>query len=79
MDLTVTSIVWPLLLWVLPQLHWLLWGYLLEFQGTAVHLQVWCASVVVLAGNVCLMSYFIKCTRPVQFCYAAKASRMHMN
>lgn len=76
-DLTRTGIVWPSLLWVLAQLHWLLWAYLLEFQGKAVHLQVWSASIIMLAANIYLMTHFIQCTRPVQFCYAAKPSRLH--
>ena len=79
MDLTMKGIVWPSLLWVLPQLHWLLWGYLLEFQGKAVHLQLWFASIVMLTGNIRLMSHFIKFTRPVQFCYTANSSKLHSN
>lgn len=78
-DLTRTGIVWPSLLWVVSQLHWLSWAYLLEFQGKAVHLQVWCASIAMLASNIHLMSHFIKCTRPVQFCCAAESRKLHMN
>lgn len=77
-DVDFTGIIWPSVLWVLSQLHWLLWAYLLEFQGKAVHPQVWCASICMLAANIHLMSRFIRCTRPVPFCYVAKSNKVNM-
>lgn len=32
--------------------HWLLWAYLLEFQGAPVYLAVWAASLAFLAAHV---------------------------
>lgn len=54
-------------LWVAAQLHWLGWAYLLEFQGMSVHLEVWLASLIVLAANVQLMIKCLICSRPVLF------------
>ncbi|KAL3146110.1 hypothetical protein ABBQ38_015459 [Trebouxia sp. C0009 RCD-2024] len=75
-DVGFTRIIWPSTLWVLSQLHWLLWAYLLEFQGKAVHLQVWCASIFMLAANIHLMNRFIRCTSPVPFCYAPNSTKL---
>ncbi|XP_073044654.1 GPI mannosyltransferase 1 isoform X1 [Primulina eburnea] len=38
-------------LWIGAQTHWLLWGYLLEFRGKNVFVQLWVASLVFLAAN----------------------------
>ncbi|XP_042478932.1 GPI mannosyltransferase 1 isoform X1 [Macadamia integrifolia] len=37
--------------WVGAQLHWLMWGYLLEFKGKNVFVQLWLASLLFLAAN----------------------------
>jgi phosphatidylinositol glycan class M len=47
--------------WVLTQLHWLLWGYLLEFEGRGVHLGLWGAGVAFLAANALCMCALIRC------------------
>lgn len=47
--------------WVAAQLHWLLWGYLLEFQGLGVFLGLWFASLVFLAANTWLMVTLLQC------------------
>lgn len=47
--------------WVLTQLHWLLWGYLLEFEGRSVHLWLWAAGVAFLAANALCMCALIRC------------------
>ncbi|EPS69789.1 hypothetical protein M569_04974, partial [Genlisea aurea] len=38
-------------IWVGAQAHWLMWGYLLEFRGANVFLQLWIASLVFSAAN----------------------------
>ncbi|KAJ4720420.1 GPI mannosyltransferase 1 [Melia azedarach] len=40
-----------ILVWMGAQLHWLMWGYLLEFKGKNVFLQLWLASLLFLAAN----------------------------
>lgn len=40
-----------IILWIGAQTHWLLWGYLLEFRGKNVFIQLWVASLVFLAAN----------------------------
>ncbi|KAH0866012.1 hypothetical protein HID58_083223 [Brassica napus] len=35
-----------IVLWIGAQTHWLLWGYMLEFKGVNVFLQLWMASLV---------------------------------
>ncbi|CAI0398483.1 unnamed protein product [Linum tenue] len=47
-------------LWMGAQLHWLLWGYLLEFRGQNVFLQLWMASLVFLLANAAVMAVFIR-------------------
>jgi GPI mannosyltransferase 1 subunit M len=49
------SLVFALGGWVAAQLHWLLWGYLLEFDGRQAHLALWGASVLFLAANAWLV------------------------
>ncbi|KAL5561265.1 hypothetical protein UlMin_031012 [Ulmus minor] len=44
-----------IILWVGAQLHWLMWGYLLEFKGNNVFLQLWIASILFLAANTYLL------------------------
>jgi len=68
LDITWCSgVMLPALLWVLAQVHWLAWAYLLEFQGRSVHLEVWCASIVMFAANIYLMCQMIKHSKPVTF------------
>ncbi|KAE9447046.1 hypothetical protein C3L33_21050, partial [Rhododendron williamsianum] len=38
-------------IWMGAQIHWLMWGYLLEFKGKNVFLQLWAASLIFLAAN----------------------------
>lgn len=38
-------------IWIGAQIHWLLWGYLLEFKGKQVFQQLWAASLIFLAAN----------------------------
>ncbi|CAN8252540.1 unnamed protein product [Cochlearia groenlandica] len=40
-----------IILWIGAQSHWLLWGYMLEFKGVNVFLQLWLASLLFLAAN----------------------------
>ncbi|KAJ6307454.1 hypothetical protein OIU76_017281 [Salix suchowensis] len=47
-------------LWMGAQTHWLLWGYLLEFKGKNVFLQLWLAGLVFLAANTFLLIMFIR-------------------
>lgn len=50
-----------ILLWVGAQTHWLMWGYLLEFKGKQVFVQLWAASLFFLAVNtfvlICIIIY----------------------
>ncbi|KAJ0969485.1 hypothetical protein J5N97_022362 [Dioscorea zingiberensis] len=41
--------------WMGSQLHWLLWGYLLEFKGLNVFIQLWLASLLFLATNTSIL------------------------
>ncbi|PON39285.1 Mannosyltransferase, DXD [Parasponia andersonii] len=43
------------IVWVGAQLHWLMWGYFLEFKGKNVFLQLWMASILFLAANSYLL------------------------
>ncbi|XP_010683025.2 GPI mannosyltransferase 1 [Beta vulgaris subsp. vulgaris] len=40
-----------ILVWMGTQLHWLMWGYLLEFKGKNVFLPLWIAGLLFLAAN----------------------------
>ncbi|KAK7304071.1 hypothetical protein RJT34_15090 [Clitoria ternatea] len=44
-----------ILLWIGALTHWLMWGYLLEFKGKNVFLQLWVASLLFLAANVFIL------------------------
>lgn len=46
--------------WIGAQTHWLLWGYLLEFRGKNVFLQLWMASLLFLAANTFVMINVIR-------------------
>ncbi|GAB4847597.1 hypothetical protein Ancab_026659 [Ancistrocladus abbreviatus] len=43
------------LCWMGAQTHWLMWGYLLEFKGKNVFLQLWMASLVFFAANTLVL------------------------
>ncbi|PIA38504.1 hypothetical protein AQUCO_02700005v1 [Aquilegia coerulea] len=40
-----------ILIWMGAQLHWLMWGYMLEFKGKNVFVQLWVAGLLFLAAN----------------------------
>ncbi|XP_022952483.1 GPI mannosyltransferase 1-like [Cucurbita moschata] len=46
-------------IWTGAQLHWLMWGYLLEFKGKNVLIQLWMASILFLAANTAVLSLII--------------------
>ncbi|CAN6459489.1 unnamed protein product [Victoria cruziana] len=46
-------------LWAGSQVHWLMWGYLLEFKGQNVFLQLWLSSILFLAANVFILVVLI--------------------
>lgn len=48
------------LLWIGAQTHWLMWGYLLEFKGKNVFIQLWVASIVFLAANTYILISIIQ-------------------
>eukprot|EP01023_Acetabularia_acetabulum_P046155 TRINITY_DN4725_c0_g1_i4.p1 TRINITY_DN4725_c0_g1~~TRINITY_DN4725_c0_g1_i4.p1 ORF type:complete len:224 (-),score=2.66 TRINITY_DN4725_c0_g1_i4:60-653(-) len=50
----VDVLVW-VCFWMVMQLHWLYWGYLLEFVGQQVFLGVWLASVTFFIANISLV------------------------
>ena len=39
-------------LWLLTYVHWLYWGYQLEFKGNSVFFELWCAGVFFFLVNV---------------------------
>ncbi|XP_031483461.1 GPI mannosyltransferase 1 [Nymphaea colorata] len=45
--------------WVGAQVHWLMWGYLLEFKGQNVFLLLWLSSVLFLAANAFVLVMLI--------------------
>lgn len=47
--------------WVVTQLHWLAWGYALEFQGAGAHLGLWFAGVIFLVANAGLIAALMRC------------------
>lgn len=46
-------------LWMGAQTHWLLWGYMLEFKGKHVFLQLWVASILFLGANTYVLVHII--------------------
>lgn len=68
LPIALQRVPWPLprklqaagAVWAVTQLHWLLWGYLLEFEGRGVHLWLWLAGVLFLAANVWCMCVLIQ-------------------
>lgn len=42
------------------QTHWLMWGYLLEFRGKNVFIQLWMASLLFLAVNTYVLITIIR-------------------
>lgn len=46
--------------WMGAQIHWLMWGYMLEFRGKNVFLQLWMASLVFLAANTFVLIMIIR-------------------
>ena len=67
-----TGVMQPFVIWVVSQLHWLAWAYMLEFQGRAFHLQVWLASLAMCAATVYLMKALIHCSNPRTFARQAQ-------
>ncbi|GLT64957.1 hypothetical protein SLA2020_374160 [Shorea laevis] len=49
-----------ILLWMGAQTHWLMWGYLLEFGGKNVFLQLWVASLIFMAANTFVLIMTIR-------------------
>lgn len=49
-----------ILLWMGAQTHWLLWGYLLEFKGKNVFLQLWAAGLLFMAANIFVLIMIIR-------------------
>ncbi|KAI3462127.1 hypothetical protein Pfo_018790 [Paulownia fortunei] len=47
-------------LWVGAQSHWLMWGWLLEFQGKNVFVQLWMASLLFVAANTFVLTNIIR-------------------
>ncbi|KAI3755238.1 hypothetical protein L1987_55034 [Smallanthus sonchifolius] len=47
--------IFCILLWIGAQTHWLFWGYMLEFKGKQVFLQLWAASLLFFAANTYVM------------------------
>lgn len=68
LPLCIPRLKWPLprstviatTLWVGAQLHWLFWGYQLEFKSQAVHLYIWAAGIVFMAANTLLIIEVLK-------------------
>ncbi|ESQ42083.1 hypothetical protein EUTSA_v10015361mg, partial [Eutrema salsugineum] len=49
-----------IIMWIGAQTHWLLWGYMFEFKGFNVFLQLWVASLVFLAANTFVLVKIIQ-------------------
>lgn len=52
--------VFSISIWTGAQLHWLMWGYLLEFKGKNVLVQLWMASILFLAANTAVLCLIIQ-------------------
>jgi phosphatidylinositol glycan class M len=50
--MTLSQFTVLLALWVGALLHWLLWAYLLEFQGLNTFRQLWVAGAIFFAANI---------------------------
>ncbi|XP_050230543.1 GPI mannosyltransferase 1 [Mercurialis annua] len=48
-----------MVVWIGAQSHWLLWGYMLEFKGKNVFVQLWLASLLFLAANTFVIVMFV--------------------
>lgn len=59
------SLIVAIAAWFATELHWLLWGFMLEFKGLPVYLGLWGASCAFLAANAYLMTQLIRVFRPV--------------
>ncbi|KAG1672562.1 hypothetical protein FOA52_010663 [Chlamydomonas sp. UWO 241] len=46
--------------WAASMVHWLAWGYMLEFEGLPVHLPLWVASVAFLGANALLAAQLVR-------------------
>eukprot|EP00210_Caulerpa_lentillifera_P000968 g934.t1 len=49
------SIYKAIAIWIISQVNWLFWAYLLEFQGVSCYLQVWFSSCLFLLANINLL------------------------
>ncbi|XP_077253327.1 mannosyltransferase family protein isoform X4 [Tasmannia lanceolata] len=49
-----------ILVWMGAQIHWLMWGYFLEFKGKNVFIQLWLASVLFLVANTWVLIMIIR-------------------
>ncbi|XP_026396957.1 GPI mannosyltransferase 1-like isoform X1 [Papaver somniferum] len=47
-------------IWMCAQIHWLMWGYLLEFKGKNVFIQLWLGSILFLAANTWVLVMVIR-------------------
>eukprot|EP00803_Ostreobium_quekettii_P004109 evm.model.scf_2711EXC.1 EVM.evm.TU.scf_2711EXC.1 scf_2711EXC:605-5584(+) len=54
------------LFWLAAQLNWLLWAYLLEFQGVPTFLIIWMSSVLFLVAHMAVMLSLMWAFRPRQ-------------
>lgn len=51
--------IFCIFLWIGAQTHWLFWGYMLEFKGKQVFLQLWAASLLFFAANTYVLIIII--------------------
>ncbi|XP_065037298.1 GPI mannosyltransferase 1-like [Musa acuminata AAA Group] len=47
-------------MWMASQIHWLMWAYLLEFEGRNVFVQLWLASILFLVANTLVLLMLIR-------------------
>lgn len=57
--------------WLVAELHWLGWGFLLEFKGVSAFLGLWAASAAFLVANALLMAKLIAAFQPATSFLAA--------